>query len=417
MPHMRSRILAAVTAAALLLLGLVGVTPAQAAGDPAGVSGAITGPSGAALTGVTGITIRLEEPAEEFWDEVAGVDDITLGPGESNYSFTGVEPGYQHAYRIIVTVQGGSYARTTVSEFVLSPGQSLTHDISLALGATVSGTVTGPDGSAPTGNVHVALEKWQYSDDGVDVEWEQQGDASALAPGGTGFSFSGLSVGDYRLRVIPGSPYVASHSEAFTLTAGESRSGVRMKLAMPASVKVGIVGGQHYSNLWMTVSRQSNGRWDDVLSGSVAARQTSRTLSKLEPGTYRIGIGFCRIRTNHSRTFSLKSGQVRTGVSVTLPSSCEDAPSFLRLTGKTGKGKARISLSIAATGVPTSRIDGRAKISYRGKVLKRATVTDGRATFVLTGQKPGTKLYRVTFTGSANGWVRGIWKPLRLALP
>lgn len=196
----------ALTAVLAVVAGLLGISPAAAAGT-ASVSGTIVAPGPQGWDQVAYLDVDLEQyvPVGGYWD---GVDYVQLEAGDDEYEFTGLEAGQ---YRVVVhpvgieigelweEFVGGGYRDTTLS-VTLGEGEDRTGaTVTLIRGGHVTGSVTGAGGGAPGtdgGEVWVELMH-VFRLNGSEV-WERVGNAEAS---GGDFDIDIPFSGEYRMAV------------------------------------------------------------------------------------------------------------------------------------------------------------------------------------------------------------------------
>jgi len=295
------------------------------------VSGSVTGPSGAALSGVDGVDVFVERQVGTTdapeWDYAGGT---WLEPGVKDFTVVGLATG---EYRVTARPEGGNYLPGESATFTLAAGQTRT-GVSLVLvpGAQVSGRVTGPGGAALTGvdTVHLSIEEKVTR--GGETEWEWV--KSTVVEPGASYALGGLGPGTYRIEVVardgdfdPVDRYLTVVSPELTLTAGQQRTGFDLALRAAASV-AGTVTGPGGAVLTGVDSmqvrlqqRQPDGFWTNEEGHNNWSwfQDAAFTFTRLEPGTYRVQARTSgNYATTYSASFTLTEGQARTGLRVPL---------------------------------------------------------------------------------------------------
>lgn len=490
----------------------------------ASVSGVVTGPGGAALVGSERLDVRLEKRTDDgYWSDDGEFHEWDTVDGTA-FSFGRLSPG---TYRVRARA-GGNYATTYSSAFTLVEGQSRGGvTVALEPGASVSGTITGPNGTPvpEIDGMSIAVQLldhslWDESDEDS-RKWVASDFRGSAPESGGSFRVEGLAAGNYILSV-KGDGFGDHYSQPFTVTAGQNLTGFGVELESPGSVSTKIVpdASAGYCEVFLerrvTIGGQTrwlnqndvpwDGDWGYAWSGRCAS---SIELSRLSSGTYRlsalhvgpnvVGATYFTLGTAEAKSVEIELGKDDLGVGLPTPmsivnvappvvsgqlavgsvlsatpgswtptdaavtfqwyrggasiagatgqsygitkadvgrrlsvtataskagyaagtaSSVETAAvpavlvppappkpavkqaAIIAVKAKAGKRKATITVRIAARGVPSAQIGGRAAVYLKGRKLRTAAVRNGRAVLKISKQRKGKRLYTVRYLGS-----------------
>lgn len=152
-------LIAALAAAALVFSGLVaGAAPAQAAVQ--GIHGYIGRDSSASRTDLVAVLYRIDGGTD------VQVDTVGADPTTGYYQFLGLTPGLTYTMYYYDSSAGNGYApefwsnapaRSLASGIVYESGGSYTADVTLALGATVTGHIVEGESQLPSNAAYVVL--------------------------------------------------------------------------------------------------------------------------------------------------------------------------------------------------------------------------------------------------------------------
>ncbi len=372
-----SRLVVSFLAALAIAVAAAGLPAVAAEGEdptPGGISGTVTGSGGEAVAGVS-VLARTES------GELATPAPATTGAG-GTYTITGLPPG---RYRIRFAPGPGSpyvgqyYANQTqwclADGITLDAGQELTGiNAVLLLGASISGTVTGP-GGGPAAGVSVTAQGGG--------ETPSSSGQAVTAVDGT-YTIAGLADGQYKLLFSPpaGSGATGEYhydrqdwfaADAVTLVAGEQRAGVDASLAPAATISgtVTDAGGSGVGGVDVSASTQTGA----VSSSGVAttAADGTYTITGLAAGAYTVvfqpspASGYAAAYYPDAGgasagTVRLAAGDHHRGVNATLQPGAVLAGT---VTGPGGEPLAGVSVSasgapgtVAPSGAATTAADG-----------------------------------------------------------
>ncbi len=193
-----------------------------------------------------------------------------------------VEPG-----KLIVQVKHPRHLSVSRSDVVVEDGKSTTLDFQLAAGASITGTVLGPDGRPRAGG-RVAI--------GRDGDWQRPDDAYAAEPEpvssdaqGT-FRFEGLPPGKFTLTARGES---AAPSAPAVVEAGASGVTLRLVTAYEISGTVRYTDGTPAVGARVNVvARQADGTpGDDEAGSDTTGGDGSFRIRELPGGTYDVHVG------------------------------------------------------------------------------------------------------------------------------
>ncbi|WP_181038463.1 S-layer family protein [Arthrobacter sp. ZGTC131] len=263
--------------------GLTGIDVVLVKG--ASISGKVTVPAGADVTGVGVMALATESPWQNGYGRVNADGTYTLrglAAGPYKVQFTGNNSGAASQW------YGGGATSSAATPVVLGAGQDLTGiSPTLAMGASISGTVTAPAGLDPNaGQVNFVLP---------DGNWE-----NSVQIGADGaYKVTGLPAGTYKVQFSGNSGgsldqwYAGASSEAtatpVTLAAGEDRTGIDAILVKGASIsgKVTAPAGVNPASIQATVYQAGGTNPNYVASSSVNDDGTYK-VAGLPSGSYKV---------------------------------------------------------------------------------------------------------------------------------
>ena len=176
-----------------------GVT-AQAASQSSSISGAVTGPKGEPIDGVEVSAYRWDQE-NEYFDWVASTRTMDNG----SYVISGLSAG-TYTLRFTPDRTGPSYVgewwndkpdEDSATTFKVGSSGTVTgKNAQLAVGATIAGVVTAPDGT-PLSSVGVSALRWEDDWEGFDEVTSAETDDNGT------YRLAGLTAGTYTLRFDP----------------------------------------------------------------------------------------------------------------------------------------------------------------------------------------------------------------------
>jgi len=163
------------------------------------IAGTVTGPDGS--TPLANISISAYVFQGYFWQWVSG----TQTQSDGSYTISGLSAG---TYRVEFSDWSGNFIgsyyddATTVedaTDIVVGEATTVSEiNASLAAASQITGTVTGPDGSTPLGDIFVRV--WAYLPNEFFGGWWQPVGFSAQTQSDGSYTISGLIAGTYRVE-------------------------------------------------------------------------------------------------------------------------------------------------------------------------------------------------------------------------
>ena len=225
-------------------------SPASAA-DTASISGTLTG-AGTPSTPLANVLVTISNSSTGYFDAV-----YTDAAGQ--YELVGVPAG---SYDLEVSQAGGGsdFADVPPVQLALAEGQTVTHDIVLPVGATVSGNVKGAGAPATNlSDVYVEL-----LDPGSSQGYTAGTDASG------NFTIAGIQAGIYTLSFVPNpfGDFLKAAGPEFSVELGQVITGQNVVLRRGASISGNVKGLGSPSvdledasvEMWSTATGESFGR-------------------------------------------------------------------------------------------------------------------------------------------------------------
>lgn len=256
------------------------------------ISGVVTGPDG--VTPLGGVSVY----ASPFSGPGGGGSATTLADG--SYQITGLPAG---SYRVQFSPPIGSsymsefYDNTTdyssATPVSVVAGATIPGiNASLALGATISGTVTGGSPVVPVNGATVEI--YELIGPGF---WGSSGQTATTQPDGT-YELGGLAAGTYRIRFsAPGlafefydDAFSAGNAADIVVAPGATVGGIDAVLAPGASISGSVTGPDGTTPVdgaYVEAFVETGGSWVSVASAS-AQTDGSYTLDSLPAGNYRV---------------------------------------------------------------------------------------------------------------------------------
>ncbi|RYD50104.1 MAG: hypothetical protein EOP85_00255 [Verrucomicrobiaceae bacterium] len=212
------------------------------------ISGKVTGPDG--LTPLEGIRVtfyRLYDDDDDWWEE-----DYVMTEPDGTYLLTGLPTGvtrlsFEDRSGIYLTEFHDNAATVeTGNDINVIPGATVTGiNASLARAGSISGQVTGPDGTTPLGDVEVEVYAWNPGWD--DWQWKASGDAV-----NGNYTVGGLATGSYRVRFRAWDGIHAAEcydnaadldsATSVSVTLGEDTGGINASLATLGRISGKVTG-------------------------------------------------------------------------------------------------------------------------------------------------------------------------------
>ncbi|GAA3531764.1 hypothetical protein AFL01nite_20610 [Aeromicrobium flavum] len=410
------RTLVALLAATALLLGLTGLTPAQAA-DTGSISGVVLAPNGKPLTSADA-SITLRRGTTVAGGTVWGlVETVPSFDSEGRYMFRNLEAG---TYRVEVRVNGdsaGAGVEWKSPAVTLTPGRVVTGvDTALDWEIRVAGAVKMPDGRPLSEHsglwLSVSIERL-----GRGGVWIAEASTSLHDSARGAYSFEGVRTGTYRVVVAPVRGYAKTVSREFTLSLGEVKTGFDVNLVVGASLQGSIVAPEKLDSTegglgpdeWLDRNHLFVCLVDEVGQGCenkafLYGEETSFSLTGLTAGTYYLAVGTSNrnfAAMSYSSEITLSHGQVVAGVDVPLARGAEASGTITGVEWVPTVVAQRLSPTWSETGGGLEWAVGdvrRATVS--GSTFKVSGLSAG--TYVLVGQSGNrAKTYSAPFVVKA----------------
>ena len=354
----------------------------------ASISGKVTVPAGADVTGVGVMALATESPWQNGYGQVSADGTYTLRglqAGSYKVQFSGNNSGAASQWY-------GGATSSAATPVVLGAGQDLTGiSPTLAKGASISGTITAPAGLEPNaGQVNFVLPdgSWENS---VQIGADGAYKVTGLPAGTYKVQFSGNGGGALEQWYAGASSFATATS--LTVAAGQDLTGIDAALVKGASLSgtVTAPAGVDLSSVYVTVH-----------TGSAPSYTASTSLNS--DGTYKIGglrSGSYKIQFNGYNNGMLEqwysgatSFEGATPVDLTVGQNLPGIDAAL-VKGASVSGKVTAPPGVDLTAVRAELHDA-AGISYLGSQYLNA---DGA--FRFAGLPAGT--YKVSFYAGASG--------------
>lgn len=382
---------------ALLTLGLV--APGSAASSKGAVKGVVT------LDGkpLKGVRIELHFTGDDgYWNKTIAVD-TTNNKGAYSFRFATDDPEFDW-HTILVKDPAGRIVNTS-RRFRDRPGRTVTRNVAVKQGASISGSVARGDGR-PTARLRVdVLGPFTSIDPDRDLPLAYDEDVMAATDGS--FTLRGLPAGQYHLRFVDeGRTYfpqcydnIAAVPDRDCEAGGGTPIQVGAGQDVTANPQVMSARGQRISG---TVT-DTSGR--PVRRATVTVAQAGgRTLGdeSSKSGAFTIGPlteGARRLLVEGpapwaSQSTDLPAGDV-SGLQVKLKSRARISA---KLTPGTGTVKVGVEVTRSATG---SKPSGTATIGW-GAVTRTVRLVKGKGTVTLSGLPKGRRRITVAYSGTAS---------------
>jgi hypothetical protein len=403
------RLFPARVVALCLLLGSLAFAPAHAAG------GSLSG---------TVLETGTAEPIQDAIVEVLSLDGtVVAAPTATDetgaFSLPGLSPG---SYRVRVSdVEGNHVAEYYDDASDLSTSATVTvadgvdtplRIISLDVGARLTGTVRGEDGTP----IDRASVDALGTINGTEVRYGAETDENGS------YTVQGLPGGAYRIEFRANDiayfdefyqdRATAGAADPITVAAGSETDLGTTRLAAAVSVR-GLVtdaAGAPLGGIGVTAHRNSDGVVSAQSSGSAVTTSDGVFSVRLPPGSYRlaIGDGSSEFRNLDGDLITIEAGETPdSGVFTQIPAapapSTPPAPvvktlASVKVSAKGAKKKATLTITVKASGVTPT---GKVRIKLGSKTLKTVSLKGGRVKVTLTRQKKGKRAYKVIYSGDS----------------
>ena len=438
-PHRLKRIPAVILALVLLSLGVVVPSLPAAAADSyaalalaaepanATVSGTVTGPDS------TGKNVALAEVSVFAYRADGSYGGSASTDSSGAYTLTELAAG-SYTLQFQANGSSGSYlaqwwnnkpTQTAATYFAVTAGQKITgNNAVLSAGATISGTVTGPDSTGK--NVAVA----GISVNAVRADGSHVGYASTDSSGA--YTITGVATGSYTLD-FQASNSSGSYVEQwwnnqptqtaatyFAVTAGQKITGDNAALAVGATIS-GTVTGPDSTGKTVALANVfvSAYRADGPSAGYSFTDSTGAYMIRgLAAGSYTLDFvasnSFAGQWWNNKPTqaaatyFSVTAGQKITGNNAVLAAGATISGT---VTGPDSTGK---TVALAGISVNAYRADGS---SANGSYTGNSASTDNSGAYTLTGLASGSYTLQFQANGSSGSYLAQWWnnKPTQTA--
>ena len=390
-----------VAAGAVVIMALVGLGSLPAAAAVGGsISGRVVDGSGTPLSGVC-VNVEGGPGGQTDGSGAYTITGVASGSSKVQYSDCNPTPQYVTQW-YLGHPDSGSADLVSVVDGADTPLQG----VRLALGVSVSGTVTDANGN-PIAGISVGV-----------IPTNSGGDGFAQTDATGSYVTSPLAPGDYRVQFSDGGPVPAwatqywnhkpswNTADMLTLntTGGPVQGGIDVQLSVAAKVHgtVSGPGGVPLFGICVDANVANNGGYDFV-QGATTANDGTYTIGQLPATDLRIRFHVCnsggayveqwydsKTDFNTSTPVVLAAGDDRQGVNAQLATGVSVAG---RVTDANGNPISGISVSVN----PTNQGSG----SF--------AQTDANGSYVTSPVAPGD--YRVQFSdgGSAPAWATQYW--------
>jgi hypothetical protein len=389
--------------------------------EGATIAGTVTGPGGT-LAPFAAIDVYRYDTEYDFWD----YEDYVEADENGDYVAQGLRAG---TYTVAVA-SDGDYAQTFLGDvtsvedadsFALTAGDSVTgKDIEALAGSTVSGRITSPTGIGTLADVEAF--RWNASGE----YWQYAGYAESNSNGE--FTVSGLGAGQYTLAAYGyfgnsvttylGGATTIDEASTFDLTAGGSTTGRNIQLVAGATVAGTITAPDGDGVSYADVTAY---RWDAVEEEWLAEDYESTNalgqyaFGQLAPGTYTVVAESGDYPAKYyggasdldaAQTFTLTSGQTRTGIDIqlgtALPPVKVASTTTLTLSPATRPYGTASTATVRVTGAGSVPA-GTVTLKANGNTVSSKALTNGSATFSFAkGVQVGVYSMSAAYGGSAS---------------
>lgn len=279
-------------------------------------------------------------------------------------------------------------------------------DITLVTGSTFSGSIKAESGELIDGAVASALPVIN----GV-ADYDLAVDAEVDGTGA--YVIGGLSAGRYKVMFTANDEaYVDEFyndqpteeaANVLVLAAGASQALAPTTLEKPAAIKGTVKNSskKKLESIYVEAYQVRGGIVDKVVTDEVETDGSGEFLLEALRGgsTYRLKFvdDEGRYQTRFSSDVKIAGGAV-TSVGVIVMANVPKKAASIKVSGKGGKKKATLTITVKASGVTPT---GKVKILLGSKTLKTVTLKKGKATVTLTKQKKGNRVYKVIYSGDS----------------
>ncbi|GAA4753879.1 hypothetical protein GCM10023350_44010 [Nocardioides endophyticus] len=348
-----SRAIACLLALVLSLTGLGAASGAASAAPGDGyITGIVTGTAQQPLADVW-VNASVWNPSTDEWDQLDAVQTNASG----QYQLGPVAAGtYQLSFDA-----SAPYAYGFLDGIVVAPGQTVTQNVQLVVGGSISGTVTNQAGNNVDG-VYVVAWRW----DAVEMYWTQAG--MALTSLGE-YDLRQLTPGRYRVEFQPTVHQPEFWNNASSLqtgrdisvASGQAVGGINAQLddgvslsgiATRADDSQPVSGVRVVAHRWNSVTKA----WDQR-ANAISAGDGFYRLRGLAPGTYRLE--FWYPGDAYTREFWPDAASLETATSFTIGTediwdrdvvlSTDPFPAVTNVVAPTVTGTAQVGQTLTAS--------------------------------------------------------------------
>lgn len=413
----RRGLAAALLAAFALLVGGL-ASPATAAASTGKLKGVVT------LDGkpVSSARVQLYRLIGNYDGEYEVADkqlktDNTDSLGRYSFAGLSAKSAFTSKYAVAITDPTGNTVKT-FRTVVAKRGKTVTKNVRLKVGASLTGTVNTSDGRSPAG-LTVGVDGGDYNALGRTYDKLYPAFSTTVKADGT-FSLRGVPGRSYDELVVSDGPYARQcfdsatanladcapytspniPSQQITLAPGEQRTLPTLtatKFAPPVTKLSGKVTDPAGKSLkGITVQFTSTG-----VSQTAVTRSSGRYSldASIPAGAYSIRFvdpkNVWATQYAAGRSVTVTPGHPISGLDAALKSV-----STARIASKVGAGTAKVAFQIKrkATGTAPS---GTLTLSYQG-ISKTATLKKGKAALTLTGLPKGSRLLVADYSGTSS---------------
>jgi hypothetical protein len=252
---------------------------------------------------VTGGGLGLANSYVTLYDADGGLVRDTYTSTTGTYTITGVRAGtytlhFGGAGDYVGKWLGDGSSSATATTFTVTAGGTVTRDAQLALGGSVSGTISG--GGTALAGAEVELYRLYVEDGYTETDWVASTESGASG----GYRLAGLEPGTYSLvasadgyvRAWLGGASSADSATTFTITSSEAMTGRDLDLTKAATISGTVTGahGEGVADVYVKFYRYVSGSNADYADGYDYQTSTSTasdghySIGNLPPGTYKV---------------------------------------------------------------------------------------------------------------------------------